>query len=66
MVLPPALISEAEWADTLADRRARGELNPQTWPPLVDEERFDVGPNDGAPELPDGARADGLTIDDLD
>lgn len=62
----PHLIAEAEWADKLAVRRARGELNPETWPPLVDEERFDVGPNDGAPNLPTVPAPAGLTIDDLD
>ena len=62
----PHLVAEAEWADKLADRRARGELNPETWPPLIDEERFDVGPNDGEPELPAVPAPTELTIDDLD
>ena len=35
--------SEADWADQLAARRARGELNPQTWPPVVDGDAFEVG-----------------------
>ena len=38
----PHAVAEAEWADELAARRARGELNPEVWPPLVDEDRFDV------------------------
>ena len=38
----PHTVVEAEWADELAARRARGELNPEVWPPLVDEDRFDV------------------------
>ncbi len=62
----PHVVAEAEWADKLASRRSRGELNPQTWPPLVDEERFDVGPNDDAPELETVPAPIGLTIDDLD
>jgi hypothetical protein len=62
----PHLIAEAEWADKLAARRARGELNPETWPPLIDEERFDVGPNDGEPELPAMPAPTAMTIDDLD
>lgn len=62
----PHTVAEAEWADTLAQRRARGELNPETWPPLVDEERFDVGPNDDAPEPPPTPVPERLTIDDLD
>ena len=45
---------EAEWADELADRRARGELNPEVWPPLVDEDRFDVLADDAA--APDAGR----------
>ena len=61
----PHPINEAQWADTLADRRSRGELNPQTWPPLVDEERFDVGPNDDDLGLPDTAAPNHLTLDDL-
>jgi hypothetical protein len=62
----PHTVAEAEWSDTLAQRRARGELNPEVWPPLVDEERFDVGPNDEGPLPPPTATPDDLTIDDLD
>lgn len=61
----PHTVNEAQWADTLADRRSRGELNPEAWPPLVDEERFDVGPNDDIPELPDTPVPTDLTPDDL-
>ncbi|WP_460493315.1 hypothetical protein [Dactylosporangium cerinum] len=50
----PHAAAEAEWSDVLAERRARGELNPEVWPPLVDEERFDVGPGTDAPEPPLG------------
>jgi hypothetical protein len=62
----PHAIAEAEWSDTLAQRRARGELNPEVWPPLVDEERFDVAPDTDAPQPPTGPAPDGLTLDDLD
>ncbi|WP_238419504.1 hypothetical protein [Gordonia sp. 'Campus'] len=34
--------SEAEFSDLLAERRARGELNPETWPPVRDEDAFEV------------------------
>lgn len=62
----PHRVSEAEIADRLAERRARGELNPQAWPPLVDEERFDVGVPE-APELADVPPVPtDLTLDDLD
>ena len=65
----PHTVAEAEWSDELAERRARGELNPEAWPPLVDEDRFDVLADDAAE--PDAGRrttpvpAD-LTLDDLD
>jgi hypothetical protein len=61
----PHTVAEGEWADTLAERRARGELNPQAWPPLVDEERFDVGDPDLV-EPADTTPPDALTPDDLD
>lgn len=61
----PHTINEAAWSDSLAERRSRGELNPEAWPPLVDEERFDVGPNDDVPELPDTPVPGNLTPDDL-
>ena len=64
-------VAEAEWSDKLAVKRAAGELNPEAWPPVVDEDKFDtaldgsatadsveVSTEDGPPE--------GLTIDDLD
>ncbi|WP_207223468.1 hypothetical protein [Pseudonocardia sediminis] len=61
----PHAVAEAEWSDLLAIRRSRGELNPDTWPPLVDEERFDVG-GVPAPSVPATAAPDGLTLDNLD
>lgn len=62
--------SEAEWSDELAARRARGELNPDTWPPVIDRDAFEVG-RAGAPT---GERLDtgiapppeDLTLDDVD
>jgi hypothetical protein len=61
---------EAEWSDELAGRRARGELNPQAWPPVVDGDAFEVTPT-GAPignaaAAPATAAPDALTLDDLD
>jgi hypothetical protein len=61
---------EAEWSDTLAGRRARGELNPQTWPPIVDSDAFEVvatgapvGDVDGSPIE---SAPETITADDLD
>jgi hypothetical protein len=63
----PHAAVEAEWADELAARRERGELNPQVWPPLIDEDRFDVGANDDAETGPDSATAPSdLTLDDIE
>ena len=38
----------------LAERRARGELNPEAWPPVLDEDAFDVS----RPARPVGDPAD--------
>lgn len=61
--------AEAEFADELADRRARGELNPTVWPPIIDEDQFDT-PATGTPVdtdiTDDSAPPTDLTIDDLD
>ena len=62
----PHEVAEAEWSDTLAERRARGELNPQTWPPLIDEDRFDVGAADETNEdVAPVPVPENLTLDDL-
>ena len=66
----PHEISEAEWSDELAARRARGELNPETWPPVIDIDAFEVS-RSGAPtgESPTGPVEpvpEGLTLDDVD
>lgn len=56
---------EAEWSDTLAGRRARNELNPETWPPVIDEDRFDVGV-DRAPTVDLSKPPADLTPDDIE
>ncbi|TIC86820.1 hypothetical protein E8D34_10700 [Nocardioides sp. GY 10113] len=63
----PHEAAEAEWSDTIAERRSRGELNPEVWPPVIDEERFD--PADGEDPVPGtdpGPVPADLTLDDLD
>ncbi len=66
----PHEASEAEWSDELAARRARGELNPQTWPPIIDSDAFDVSA--AGEDLPDPASAPGepppddLSMDDVE
>jgi hypothetical protein len=61
--------AEAEWSDELAARRARGELNPQAWPPVIDEDQFD-SPAEGSPTDATTASAGDvvpdLTIDDIE
>jgi len=66
------LIAESEWSDELARRREAGELNPEIWPPVVDEDEFDIAA-DGSPtdetigNEPDaGAAYDEMTMDDLE
>ena len=59
--------AEAEYSDDLAERRERGELNPQAWPPIVDEERFDIAlDDDPADDVESVVVPDGLTMDDLE
>jgi len=62
--------AEADWSDQLADRRARGELNPETWPPVVDGDAFEVGatgaPTGNATAVPSTAPPDDVTMDDLE
>lgn len=66
----PHEASEAEWSDILAGRRARGELNPQVWPPVIDSDGFDVNAADET--LPDPADRpaeqppEDLTMDDVE
>lgn len=65
----PHEIAESEWSDVLAERRARGELNPDVWPPVVDGDAFEVTPADapiGDPSDGPAERApDDVTSDDL-
>src|SRR4029077_7561228 len=62
-------VNAAERADYFADKRARGELNPEVWPPIVDVERFEI-PGDenlGAGAADDvDAQPDGVTLDDVE
>ena len=62
--------AEAAWSNTLAERRARGELNPEAWPPVVDGDSFEVS-GAGAPQGDATERAvepvpENVTMDDLD
>lgn len=62
-------VSEAEFSDQIAARRARGELNPQIWPPVVDGDAFEVSPTDsprGDIMRPLEGVPEELTIDDLE
>ena len=67
----PHELAEAAWADELAARRARGEMNPQTWPPVIDTDEFDT-PAKNSPTADteaDPAATEppaNLTLDDLD
>jgi hypothetical protein len=62
--------AEADWSDQLAERRARGELNPQTWPPVVDGDAFEVAtagaPTGDATAAPATTPPSDLTMDDLE
>ena len=62
--------AEAEFADELASRRDPGELNPQAWPPVIDEDQFDTladgTPTEADPQGVTPERPPGLTMDDLE
>jgi hypothetical protein len=66
----PHEANEADSSDWLAGRREKGELNPEVWPPVQDEDGFDViaagdpvgDPTATAPE----AAPEELTMDDLE
>lgn len=62
--------AEAEWSDELAARRARGELNPQVWPPVRNADAFEVTAADapaGDPfSEPSEPVPDSVTIDDVE
>lgn len=61
---------EAEFSDLLAERRARGELNPETWPPVRDGDGFEVSADGAAAgnpfELAPVPVPEDLTMDDLE
>jgi len=66
----PHEVAEAEFSDLLAGRRSRGELNPETWPPIVDADEFEVEARGAPVGEPDAETAvappENLTIDDLE
>ena len=54
-------------APKVRHKHLRGELNPDVWPPIVDEDRFDLAlDDDPATEVEDVPIPAGATIDDLD
>lgn len=66
----PHELIEAEFADDIALRRARRELNPEVWPPVRDLDGFEVAPV-GKPtsltvQIPDSVAPEGVTLDDLE
>lgn len=66
----PHEANEAAWSDELAARRAAGTLNPETWPPVRNDDAFEAaaaGQPQGDPfqDAPVAA-PDDLTEDDLD
>lgn len=66
----PHEVVEAEFADEIALRRARNELNPQVWPPVYDADGFEV-PAGGKPtaadvDVPLTRVPEGVTVDDVD
>lgn len=62
--------SEAEFSDLIAERRARGELNPDQWPPVRDRDAFEVSAANAAAgnayALPPESAPDDQTMDDLE
>lgn len=66
----PHEAAEAEWSDELAERRASGRLNPEVWPPVQDEDGFDVvavGDPVGDPTAEAAVPVpDDVTLDDLE
>ena len=71
MVLQAPRGAEAEWSDELAERRARGELNPQVGRRSQDEDAFEVVAAGRPGRRPDRRRPpspapDDVTLDDLE
>ena len=66
----PHEVAEAEFSDDLALRRARRELNPEVWPPVRNEDGFEVTP-EGKPTsrdvtVPQESAPEGVTVDELE
>ena len=66
----PHELIEAEFADDIALRRARRELNPEVWPPVRDLDGFEVAPvgkpTSSTVQVPDSVAPEGVTLDDLE
>jgi len=62
--------AEAEFSDHIAGQRARGELNPEKWPPVRDADAFEVSATGAATGnafvLAPESAPDDQTIDDLE
>lgn len=60
--------AEAEIADWIAERRADGAMNPEAWPPVIDDDAFDIPAR--APVETEVIKADTvpaeLTMDDVE
>lgn len=66
----PHEVAEAEFADDIALRRSRRQLNPEVWPPVRDADGFEV-PATGKPTADDvqafsAPVPDGVTADDVE
>jgi hypothetical protein len=67
----PHEAAEAQVSDWLAGKRERGELNPRTWPPIIDSDQFDVTAKGTATDTSMSSATEGsappdLTVDDVD
>ncbi len=61
--------AEADTADWIAERRANGEMNPEVWPPIIDDDAFDIAadaPVDTDVATPDDDLPAELTMDDVE
>jgi hypothetical protein len=67
----PHEAAEAQVSDWLAAKRERGEMNPRTWPPIIDSDQFDVTAKGAVTDTSMSSTTDGhappdLTVDDVD
>jgi hypothetical protein len=66
----PHEIAEAERSDEDALKRSNGQMNPEVWPPVVNEDAFEVSavgdPESDPTDQPAEEVPEGLTVDDLD